>query len=762
MRRIIKSLYATNQSSKTLLHLLQPRRTPSLFRHLSAESHPLNDDETFISQALQLLQPPESEWNVEQLRNLLFSDPETPSPKRLLRIARRLDSSSKALKFFDYVRENSDLPDDSNGELLSSTFQAVLELASGEPSSEKRLFELYTTSRDRNVPLTANAATLLFGCFGRAGMRNELMVVLEKLDSSCKNTHVCNGAIDVLLRLGCVDDALHVLDEMLEPGGKFPPNEVTGDIVFPMLLKRERSFRRFKDEEIVGLVSRFGEHGVFPDTVILTQLITNFCRDRKFDCAWDVLDAVMNSGGSVVTASCNALLTGLGRSKDFKRMNELMAKMKERNIKPDVVTYGILMNCLCKTRRIDKALEVFANIRDGGENGMYSVKPDVIIYNTLIDGLCKVGRQEEGLKMMEQMRSENCCKPNTITYNCLIDGFNKVGEIERALEIFDQMKKDQMPPSVVTLNTLVDGMCRHGRVNSAVELFNEMQTNGIKGNAYTYSILITAYCNVNNIDRAMEFFDQMVSTGCSTDAVVYYSLISGLSLSGRMNEASIVVSKLKEAGFGLDIIAYNVLISGFCKTNKLDMAYKMLKEMEETGIKPDIVTYNTVISYLSKKGRLETAHRILQKMLNDGLAPTVVTYGALIHAYCLKENTDAAMKLFLKMSSGSKIPPNTVIYNILIDSLCKKKEVELALSLMDDMKVKGVKPNTTTYNAMFKGLRDNNLLEKALHFMDEMVEQACNPDYITIEILTKWLPVVRKTHQLKKFLQGYSVSESAA
>ena len=188
----------------------------------------------------------------------------------------------------------------------------------------------------------------------------------------------------------------------------------------------------------------------------------------------------------------------------------------------------------------------------------------------------------------------------------------------------------------------------------------------------------------------------------------------------------------------------------------------MLKEMEETGIKPDIVTYNTVISYLSKKGRLETAHRILQKMLNDGLALTVVTYGALIHAYCFKDNTDAAMKLFLKMSSGSKIPPNTAIYNILIDSLCKKKEVELALSLMDDMKVKGVKPNTTTYNAMFKGLRDNNLLEKALHFMDEMVEQACNPDYITIEILTKWLPVVHKTHQLKKFLQGYSASESAA
>ncbi|PON91148.1 Pentatricopeptide repeat [Trema orientale] len=757
----IVSLFASKQSNR-LFHLLQPRSSNpfslSILRHLSLESNSHHDHETSINQVIELLQAPENDWDLDQLRRLLYSDSEISSSKRFFHIARRLGSSAKALKFLDYVRENSECPEDSP--LLSYVFQAVLEVASREPSWGKRVFDLYTASRERNVPLTFNAATLLFGCLGRAGMREELLLVSKELDPDSKNTHVCNRLIDVLFNLGNVDEALHVLEEMLEPNAKFPPNDVTGEIVFSRILRRDRPGRRFKDEEIVGLLSKFGDHGVFPDTLRLTQLITNFCRDGKIDHAWDVLNDAMKSGGSVLVASCNALLTGLGRSSDFKRMNELMAKMKERDIKPDVVTFSILINRLCKSRRVDDALEVFEKMRGGvgAERGKYSVEPDVVTYNTLIDGLCKVGRQEEGLKLMEQMRSQKCSAPNAVTYNCLIDGFNKVGEIDKAMELFDQMKEKKVPLSVITLNTLVDGLCRHGRISSAVKLFDEMQRDGIKGNVVTYSTLITAFCNVNNINKAMELFERMLSSGSSTDAIIYYSLISGLSQAGRMDDASMVVSKLKEAGFGMDIISYNVLISRFCKKNKLDKAYEMLKEMEEAEIKPDTATYNILISHLSKTGSLGTAHRVLRKMLSEGLVPTVVTYGTLIHGYCLTDNIKEAMKLFRKMTFVSKVPPNTVIYNILIDALCKGNEVQKALSLMDDMKAQGVKPNTTTYNALFKGLREKNLLEKAFKFMDRMVEQACHPDYITMEILTEWLSAAGKIDKLRKFIQGYEVS----
>lgn len=99
---------------------------------------------------------------------------------------------------------------------------------------------------------------------------------------------------------------------------------------------------------------------------------------------------------------------------------------------------------------------------------------------------------------------------------------------------------------------------------------------------------------------------------------------------------------------------------------------------------------------------------------------------------------------------------------MLIDSLCKNNKEEAALSLMVDMKERGVRPNTTTFNAIFKGLRQRNWLDKALKMMDQMTEQACNPDYITMEILTEWLSAVGETEKLRAFVKGYEVSASTA
>ncbi|XP_009341118.3 pentatricopeptide repeat-containing protein At3g61520, mitochondrial [Pyrus x bretschneideri] len=764
-------------------HLLNPQssKTRSYFvplllnHHFSTDSDPNpkpkpskqpRENDSLVTQVVQLLQSNEKDWNLDQLGHLLFSDTTTaPSPRSLFHITRRLETSSKALKFFDYVSENVATSPDSAAAAtasLSSSFQAVLELTKREPNSRTRLFDMYKMAKERNIPVNMGAAVLLVRSLGFAGMVDEAVNVFNGLDPALKNTHLRNVVIDVLLKWGRVDDALKVLDKMFDPNAEFRVNSVTGDIVLSSLLKRAQRGRRVSDEDIVGLVQKFGEHGVFPDSLKLTKLITSLCRNRNTSRAWDVLQYVINSGGAVETACCNALLTGLGRVNDFKRMNELMVKMKEMDILPDVVTFGIVINFLCKSRRVDEALELFERMSRGGEktDGI-SAEPDEIMYNTLIDGLCKVGRQEEGLRLMEKMRLQKGCAPNTVTYNSLIDGFNKVGDIKRGRELYDQMKEEGIPPSVVTLNTLVDGLCRHGRLNSAIEFLNEMQRDGLKGNVATYTTLISSFCNVNNIGMAMELFEQMLSSGCSTDAKVYYCMISGLSQAGRMDDASFVVSKLKEAGFSLDVVAFNVLINGFCKTKKLEKVHEMIEEMETAGVKPDSITYNTLISYLCSAGELTIAHRVLSKMINEDLVPTVVTFGSLIHAYCLKGDINKAMKIFRDMGSKSSAPPNTVVYNILIDSLCKNNQVEFALSLMDSMKDKGVRPNTLTFNAMFKGLRENNLLQKAFKLMDQMVEQACNPDYITMEILTEWLSAVGETEKLRRFVQGYEIAAAS-
>lgn len=82
--------------------------------------------------------------------------------------------------------------------------------------------------------------------------------------------------------------------------------------------------------EIYKLILNFNEHGVFVNSFWLTQIITRFLRTGQCGKAWDLLNEIMSLGGDVKMASCNALLTELGKECDFVKMNLLMEEMKER------------------------------------------------------------------------------------------------------------------------------------------------------------------------------------------------------------------------------------------------------------------------------------------------------------------------------------------------------------------------------------------------------------------------------------------------
>ncbi|KAE8722133.1 putative WRKY transcription factor 23 [Hibiscus syriacus] len=739
-------------------HILKPHR------RLCTESNPqpltpLQDDERKIDQAVQiLLETPHPEWSSSQpLQSLLFSSPPLP-PCFILKITRGLPSYCRALNFFEHLRQNSASPDT---QFLSHSFQALLEQAGRGPDAASRLPELYRASKEWEVPLTVDAAALLIRYFGRLEMVDNSILVFDELDPSLKNTHVRSVLIDSLLRDGRVDLALNVLDEMLQPLSEVPPNDITGDIVFYALTKAGRKGRSLSDEELVQLVLQFGKHSVFPKTKWLTRLISSLCRRGQIFQAWDFMHELLRLGAPLESFHFNLLLSGLGRQGDLKRMNAVLAEMKEYGIQPNAFTLGILINQLCKLRRVDDAMEVFNKTVEAKQSDGVSIEVDIVIMNTLIDGLCKVGRQEEGLHLMERKKSSKGIVPDTVTYNCLINGFCKVGEIERGIELFERMKEEGVSPNVITVNILIDGMCRHGRTDSALEFFRDMQGKGVKGNSVTYTALVTAFSKAHNFGKVVDLFDEMVRSGCSADPTVYCSLISGFCRAGRMDDAGKVYSNLKAAGFHPDIGCYNALISGFCKMRKIDKANEIIKEMEEAGVKPNIVTFNTVIACLSEAGNFTLAHRVMKQMKKEGLTPKATTFGALIHGYCLNGKLDKARKLFDDMSTSAKILPSTATYNILIESLCKVNDVQAALSLMDDMKAKGVKPNTTTYNAMFKGLKENNLSDDAVLLVDGMIDSGCRPDNQTMEILTGWLSA-GGSEKLRSFVQGNKVSSLTA
>ncbi|KAL5751880.1 hypothetical protein ACOSQ2_022387 [Xanthoceras sorbifolium] len=63
------------------------------------------------------------------------------------------------------------------------------------------------------------------------------------------------------------------------------------------------------------------------------------------------------------------------------------------------------------------------------------VQPNVVTFNVIIDELCKNENIDTTNELLELM-IKRYMSPNTITYNMLIDSFCLVGRIDDAMELF--------------------------------------------------------------------------------------------------------------------------------------------------------------------------------------------------------------------------------------------------------------------------------------------------------------------------------------
>ncbi|XP_047965290.1 pentatricopeptide repeat-containing protein At1g64583, mitochondrial-like [Salvia hispanica] len=122
----------------------------------------------------------------------------------------------------------------------------------------------------------------------------------------------------------------------------------------------------------------------------------------------------------------------------------------------------------------------------------------------------------------------------------------------------------------------------------------------------------------------------------------------------------------------------------------------MLKEMKSSGL-ANTTTYNIVINVYSKDGNTKKAAMLFQDMVESD----TMTYTSLLRV--TNGRLDKALLLFGKLPSH-KLAANTITYNTIIHGLCSTNRFVDALTLVDEMREKGVLPNRVTYNVIVRSL----------------------------------------------------------
>lgn len=116
-----------------------------------------------------------------------------------------------------------------------------------------------------------------------------------------------------------------------------------------------------------AIVKEMSENGVEPDTFVLNSMLNLYGRLGQFTKMEKILAEMMQNGPCKADISTyNILINVYGKAGYLERVEELFDEVKERKLRPDVVTWTSRMGGYSRKKLYVKCVEIFEEMIDSG------------------------------------------------------------------------------------------------------------------------------------------------------------------------------------------------------------------------------------------------------------------------------------------------------------------------------------------------------------------------------------------------------------
>lgn len=133
----------------------------------------------------------------------------------------------------------------------------------------------------------------------------------------------------------------------------------------------------------------------------------------------------------------NAILVGYKKNGDFSKALELKERMKRDGIKPDKITYLILIGIAKKLQKLDTAVQLVEEMK------REKVPLTVEIMNELISTAGKCRRPDLAKRFFAQIQESTGCAPDSGSYNTIISALNAARMYEEAEKIYEVVPENK-------------------------------------------------------------------------------------------------------------------------------------------------------------------------------------------------------------------------------------------------------------------------------------------------------------------------------
>jgi len=421
-------------------------------------------------------------------------------------------------------------------------------------------------------------------------------------------------------------------------------------------------------------------------------------------------------------------------------------------MKPDVVTYNVLLNVCAKACKFDLAQQILEEMAAKG------IERDVFTLSTMIDVYAAVTSAENCRRhfdacvdMMKTMKSEKeGIRFNKHTYTTLIKLCSICGMVKEALWVLDEMERDSCRPNVVSYNAVLATCAKAGDLETGEMIFDKMKVAKIQHDAFTFTAMIDIHAEVSDPDNCDWHWDsciyllgEMEAANVAPRIQTYNALIKLCCRGGMTQKALWTLETMKSRFISPTTLTYNSLLDTCAKAGNLAIAINLWDEMEENRVRRDVITYTAMINNYAEdsspensRSNFEICQALMEEMDAKKITPNVHTFNTLIKVCTRGGLMEEAMQILESMKEG-EIDPDVITYTTLIDGFAKAshpagQEIQHSASLLlRDMENRGVIPNVPTFNSLINLCAMNGDLDAAERYLEDMKRRDLEPNEIT-------------------------------
>ncbi|KAK5112650.1 hypothetical protein LTR62_003966 [Meristemomyces frigidus] len=360
---------------------------------------------------------------------------------------------------------------------------------------------------------------------------------------------------------------------------------------------------------------------------ILDHMVAGCLTMGRRDLAAKYHQGLIDMGAAPSANTFGLYITTLKENtKTFDEASEavkIFIRAKAEGVEPSSFLYNALIGKLGKARRIDDCLFYFAEMRNLG------IRPTSVTYGTIVNALCRVSDEKFAEEIFEEMETCANYKPRPAPYHSLMQYFlGTKRDRSKVLAYYERMRSKGIEPTVHTYKLLIDTHATLEPINlvAAESVLSDMQASGIQPEAVHYASLIHAKgCVTHDMPGAQSLFDSVLREGrVRPQPCLYQALFESLNANHALAaSADALLSDMRSRHVEFTPYIANALIHGWTQERNLEKAKEAFARVPANKREPS--TYEAMVrGYMAAEQR-DAAGGVVREALRRGYPSAVAS-----------------------------------------------------------------------------------------------------------------------------------------